>query len=171
MTDGFQLEGNLNGRRLLWLVVQRHWSIFFCHLRWLLLPLLLFSIPPNNMLATRMTEGAPKKSKHEKKPIVDLKEPSSKSTLKTKKPPPTPRETVQSSSPEPEVPSDFGHITDDDDDDDDSSDEEDNIVDIPDIPELGTLKLHTFLKDDATVKRKIERAKRQPVISFSFHIF
>ncbi|KIM84109.1 hypothetical protein PILCRDRAFT_818411 [Piloderma croceum F 1598] len=80
-----------------------------------------------------------------------------KSTLKTRK---LSRETVQS-SPEPEAPFDFGHITDDDD--DDSSDEEDDIVD---IPELGVLKLHTVLKDDATVKRKLEKAKRQPAGDF-----
>jgi nucleolar protein 15 len=92
-----------------------------------------------------------------------------KSPPKTRKLPLTSREPVQPSSPELETPSDFGHITDDDDDDDDdSSDEEDDIVD---IPELGVLKLHTVLKDDATVKRKLEQAKRQPVMNFSFHVW
>ena len=46
-------------------------------------------------------------------------------------------------------------------DDDDSSDEE--MAD--DIPGIDIGKLHTIAKDDATVKRKLEKAKRKPVRS------
>ena len=46
-------------------------------------------------------------------------------------------------------------------DDDDSSDEE--IAD--DIPGIDIGKLPTIAKDDATVKRKLEKAKRKPVRS------
>lgn len=43
-------------------------------------------------------------------------------------------------------------------DDDDSSDEDDAMEDTSEL-----VKLPTFFKDDATVKRKLELAKRQPV--------
>jgi nucleolar protein 15 len=46
-------------------------------------------------------------------------------------------------------------------DDDDSSDEEDALDDGPSEFDLG--KLPTIAKDDATVKRKLEKAKQHPV--------
>jgi len=46
-------------------------------------------------------------------------------------------------------------------DDDDSSDEEDAMDDGPSEFDLG--KLPTIAKDDATVKRKLEKAKQHPV--------
>ena len=46
-------------------------------------------------------------------------------------------------------------------DDDDSSDEEDAMDDGPSA--LDVSKLPTIAKDDATVKRKLDKAKRQPV--------
>lgn len=46
-------------------------------------------------------------------------------------------------------------------DDDDSSDEEDAMDNGPSEFDLG--KLPTIAKDDATVKRKLEKAKQQPV--------
>ena len=46
-------------------------------------------------------------------------------------------------------------------DDDDSSDEEDPMDDGPSEFDLG--KLPTIAKDDATVKRKLEKAKQHPV--------
>lgn len=49
-------------------------------------------------------------------------------------------------------------------DDDDSSDEEDPMDDEPSAFDVG--KLPTIAKDDATVKRKLEKAQRQPVRLF-----
>lgn len=57
-----------------------------------------------------------------------------------------------------EEPSFFGFSTDDDD--DDSSDEEGMGAEIPGI---DISKLPTIAKDDATVKRRLEKAKRKPV--------
>jgi hypothetical protein len=49
-------------------------------------------------------------------------------------------------------------------DDDDSSDEEDPMDDEPSAFDVG--KLPTIAKDDATIKHKLEKAKRQPVRLF-----
>jgi nucleolar protein 15 len=46
--------------------------------------------------------------------------------------------------------------------DEDSSDEDDGD-DAPDIPGVDIGKLPTIAKDDATVRRKLEKAKREPV--------
>ena len=45
--------------------------------------------------------------------------------------------------------------------DDDSSDEEDTMDDVPSVFDVS--KLPTIAKDDATVKHKLDKAKRQPV--------
>jgi len=113
------------------------------------------------MLATR---NASKRSKHEKRPIEELKEPSSKWKSKATKEKMTEDAVVSKREMEEWPAAEMS------DDDDDSSDEEDDEED-DNIPELGTLKLHYVLKDDATVKRKLEQAKCQPVMSFYFHVW
>ncbi|KAG9076396.1 hypothetical protein FS749_011824 [Ceratobasidium sp. UAMH 11750] len=46
--------------------------------------------------------------------------------------------------------------------DEDSSDEDEDDDEAPEIPGIDISKLPTIAKDDATVKRKLERAKRDP---------
>jgi len=123
------------------------------------------------MLAKRKMTGGPKKLNRETKRTGELKRLPSK--LKSKviaeaetevSSPPNTREPVESpSSPEPEVQSDGGHIFGFTDDDDDDSSDEGDVMDTLQ-PELGVLKLPTVPKDDATIKRKLEQAKREPVI-------
>lgn len=95
----------------------------------------------------------------------DLKPAGSKKSSKSSKkeassPAPEPEESdAQANNSEDGAEADFfGFSTDDDD--DDSSDEEGIDTEIPGI-ELS--KLPTIAKDDATVKRKLEKAKRNPV--------
>jgi len=89
-----------------------------------------------------------------KKP-TDAAAVASKSTSKTNKSSTKPQP-VKPPSPEPEVvPSDEGHLNGFTSDDEDSSDEDDAI-------EVGVSKLPTIPKDDATIKRRLEMAKRQP---------
>ena len=109
--------------------------------------------------AEELPKPKPKKSRKggdDSEPEVVLKPKSKQTSTKTKVP-------LKASSPEPEpMLSDDGHLYGFTSDDDDSSDEDYDIHDIPE-PELGISKLPTIPKDDASVQRRIEAAKRQPV--------
>ncbi|KAG6827980.1 hypothetical protein H0H92_009806 [Tricholoma furcatifolium] len=103
-------------------------------------------------------------------PAVKIPKDSDKSSkksrkVKAKEPSPSPEP-----EPEPEVEDDEGEDGDEEEedvhlhgfstDDDDSSDEEDDMDHEPSAIDIS--KLPTIAKDDATVKRKLEKAKRQP---------
>src|SRR5882762_9766715 len=104
-------------------------------------------------------EAETKKSKKVADESYDM-EVAKKFTSKTKKSSLKPQEP---SPPEPNAAtSDDEYIYGFTSDDDDSSDEDDAIGDMPE-PGIGLLKLPTVPKDDATVKRRLELAKRQPV--------
>ncbi|GLB40550.1 putative RNA recognition motif containing protein [Lyophyllum shimeji] len=110
---------------------------------------------------------APRQASSTSKPAKIPGKPSKKSKMaEAKEPSPSPE-------PEPEIPSededaDAGSGDDEEDlhlhgfstDDDDSSDEDDAMDDDPAAFDIA--KLPTVAKDDATVKRKLEKAKRQP---------
>ena len=99
--------------------------------------------------------GGPRKSKREKTQAGEM-DVVSKSSSRIQKP-------VKAPSPETEVlPSEDEYLHGFTSEDDDSSDEEDVVDDTPG-PQLGVLKLPTIAKDDATVRRRLELAKRQPV--------
>ena len=108
----------------------------------------------HNVLATQGMTGGPRKSKREKTQADEMHVVSKSSRI---------QKPVKSPSPETEVlPSEDEYLHGFTSEDDDSSDEEDIIDDIPE-PQLGVLKLPTIAKDDATVRRRLELAKRQPV--------
>jgi nucleolar protein 15 len=114
-------------------------------------------------------EEVPKATTKKGKEAADESEEEvvAKSTPKAKKSSFKPQEPVRSSSPKAEVePSDDGYIYGFTSDNDDSSDEDEDAL----APELGVLKLPTISKDDGTVKRRLEQAKRHPVNSPSFHV-
>jgi nucleolar protein 15 len=107
------------------------------------------------VLATQKMTGGPRKSKREKI-RADEVDVVPKLSSRMQKP-------VKGSSPEIEVlPSEDEYLHGFTSEDDDSSDEEDVIDDTPE-PQLGVLKLVTVAKDDATIRRRLELAKRQPV--------
>lgn len=120
------------------------------------------------------------KSKKSKKvvEVVEeaLPEPSTKSTKSSKKskkpfkePSPDPSEDeVLNDAAEDAEEEDDGHLHGFSTDDDDSSDEEDGMDLTPEGVDLG--RLPTIAKDDATVKRKLEKAKRQKVSPLYLYI-
>lgn len=91
------------------------------------------------------------------KPVV--KKRTRQSKVKAPSPEPEPEVEVEAEA-EASNDEDDGHLHGFSTDDDDSSDEE---ADIPEISTLDVSKLPTIAKDDATVKRKLEKAKRVPV--------
>ena len=133
----------------------------------------------NVVSETQPQSSKPSKPLKRKKEIDEGSEPTilkaeepKKSSKKAKKDEAKPAKIIfpqpeSSSVEEDEDEDDAGHLRGFSTDDDDSSDEEDAM---DSEPSFDISKLPTIAKDDATVKQKLEKAKRQPVRLFSTFI-